>query len=556
MDTYTCLEDLSTEIFFEIFDYLHALDIFTAFASLNKRILSILQSIRLHVIILDSNYDREIKFLSSHLTYHADQVISLKCYDTIRDRSSIISLLFNRHHFVNLQSCIFMLDNSSTILANVIRQVESLNTLVAFFIIQPNYKKTNEKGKCDITRTLSMNKPSSLRSVRRYYDYDHSDISTYNSIATNLTSLDLLLSGLTKTVSVYSILPIFRVCDRIRYLHVIIKHEILSENYKFNASMQELYINENDLPISPQVTSFDLSIFLKCSIHSIAYILRCMPNLNRFKFLYGTRTVARSFTDDLVNGYTWQHMFEMYTPFLSKFDFHISIEKNYPKLDLDIVINSFQYFVNKYLKWHMIIDRWESADNHLVNCIQSNDNDVSQQYGTYLSHIVHLPNVNQINFESCVYAGLWKDIQFILQACPNVIDLQINPADLVLSEFIDNQFLISIFKQIKILKSIRENDCVPSNFASKLVERFSSLTDIVLQVLSFDDCICVIDILLSHLKNLSYLKIYYNQVSSLDHPFSHNYIVDKRRETFDFNIMDEHKVTVSKNEESVEIRLS
>ncbi|CAF5104525.1 unnamed protein product, partial [Rotaria sp. Silwood1] len=190
------------------------------------------------------------------------------------------------------------------------------------------------------------------------------------------------------------------------------------------------------------------------------------------------------------------------------------------------------------------------------NCIQSNDNDVSQQYGTYLSHIVHLPNVNQINFESCVYAGLWKDIQFILQACPNVIDLQINPADLVLSEFIDNQFLISIFKQIKILKSIRENDCVPSNFASKLVERFSSLTDIVLQVLSFDDCICVIDILLSHLKNLSYLKIYYNQVSSLDHPFSHNYIVDKRRETFDFNIMDEHKVTVSKNEESVEIRLS
>ncbi|CAF1010310.1 unnamed protein product [Rotaria sp. Silwood1] len=556
MDTYTCLEDLSNEIFFEIFDYLHALDIFTAFASLNKRILSILQSIRLHVIILDSNYDREIKFLSSHLTYHADQVISLKCYDTIRDRSSIISLLFNRHHFVNLQSCIFMLDNSSTILANVIRQVESLNTLVAFFIIQPNYKKTNEKGKCDLTRPLSMNKSSSLRSVRRSYDYDQSDISTYNSIATNLTSLDLLLSGLTKTVSVYSILPIFRVCDRIRYLHVIIKHEILSENYKFNASMQELYINENDLPISPQVTSFDLSIFLKCSIHSIAYILRCMPNLNRFKFLYGTRTVARSFTDDLVNGYTWQHMFEMYTPFLSKFDFHISIEKNYPKLDLDIVINSFQYFVNKYLKWHMIIDRWESADNHLVNCIQSNDNDVSQQYGTYLSHIVHLPNVNQINFESCVYAGLWKDIQFILQACPNVIDLQINPADLVLSEFIDNQFLISIFKQIKILKSIRENDCVPSNFASKLVERFSSLTDIVLQVLSFDDCICVIDILLSHLKNLSYLKIYYNQVSSLDHPFSHNYIVDKRRETFDFNIMDEHKVTVSKNEESVEIRLS
>jgi hypothetical protein len=85
--------------------YVHALDIFTTFASLNKRILSILQSIRLHVIILNSHYDREIDFLSSHLTFHAHQVISLKCYDTIRHRSSIISLLFNRHHFINLQSC-------------------------------------------------------------------------------------------------------------------------------------------------------------------------------------------------------------------------------------------------------------------------------------------------------------------------------------------------------------------------------------------------------------------------------------------------------------------
>ncbi|CAF1176600.1 unnamed protein product [Rotaria sp. Silwood1] len=94
MDTHTHLEDLSNEIFFEIFDYLHALDIFTAFASLNKRILSILKSILLHVIILNSHYDREIQFLSSHLTFHGHQVISLKIHDTIRDRVPIISLLF------------------------------------------------------------------------------------------------------------------------------------------------------------------------------------------------------------------------------------------------------------------------------------------------------------------------------------------------------------------------------------------------------------------------------------------------------------------------------
>ncbi len=137
-----------------------------------------------------------------------------------------------------------------------------------------------------------------------------------------------------------------------------------------------------------------------------------------------------------------------------------------------------------------------------------------------------------------------------------MIDLEINPTDLLFSEFIDNQSLFSIFKQIKILKSITEHCYVRPNFISKLVQRFPSLTDIELQVRSFDDCIYAIDVLLSHLKNLSYLKIYYIKVSSFDHPFSRNYIVNKRRQAFGFNIIDEHKITVSRNGESVEIRLS
>ena len=113
MNIHTHLEDLSNEIFFEIFDYLHALDIFTAFTSLNQRISSILQSIPLRIIISPNNCRRQIDFLSSHLTFHDHQVISIKTYDTIRDDSSIISLLFNRHNFINLQSCIFGSINSS-----------------------------------------------------------------------------------------------------------------------------------------------------------------------------------------------------------------------------------------------------------------------------------------------------------------------------------------------------------------------------------------------------------------------------------------------------------
>jgi hypothetical protein len=95
-------------------------------------------------------------------------------------------------------------------------------------------------------------------------------------------------------------------------------------------------------------------------MRSIAYILRCMPNLIHFKFHHGIRPVLWRPAQDLVNGYTWQHMFEMHVPFLSKFDFHMSIVKCRPKLDLDIVVNSFQYFVKKYPEWQMIIDRWAS----------------------------------------------------------------------------------------------------------------------------------------------------------------------------------------------------
>jgi hypothetical protein len=137
-----------------------------------------------------------------------------------------------------------------------------------------------------------------------------------------------------------------------------------------------------------------------------------------------------------------------------------------------------------------------------------------------------------------------------------VIDLEINLTDLVSPEFIDNRSLFPIFKQIKILKSIADFSCFRSNFTSKLVQRFPSLTDIELKVFSFDNCICVIDILLSHLKNLSYLKIYHIKLSSLDHPFSRNYIVDKRRQSFGFNIINERKVMVGMNDGSVEIRLS
>ncbi|CAF1651409.1 unnamed protein product, partial [Rotaria magnacalcarata] len=96
----------------------------------------------------------------------------------------------------------------------------------------------------------------------------------------------------------------------------------------------------------------------------------------------------------------------------------------------------------------------------------------------------------------------------------------------------------------------------PSSFAPKLVERFPSLTHIELQVVSFNNCVSIIDIFLSHLKNLSYLKIDYFEDTSLDDPFSRENIIEKRRQAFPMNMINEQLVNVKNNGEAIEIWLT
>jgi len=137
-----------------------------------------------------------------------------------------------------------------------------------------------------------------------------------------------------------------------------------------------------------------------------------------------------------------------------------------------------------------------------------------------------------------------------------VSDLIINTPLLLLPKLIDNLSLVSIFKQIKMIKSITENICLPSNFASKLVQRFPSLSHIELQMFSFDNCVSVIDIFLTQLERLSYVNIYYNQDTLLDNPFSRDSIITKRRQTFPNITFYEHMINVRNTGENIEIWLS
>lgn len=83
-----------------------------------------------------------------------------------------------------------------------------------------------------------------------------------------------------------------------------------------------------------------------------------MPNLIRFQFHLAIRIAKWPFPGELLDGDLWKQMFELYLPHLSIFEFHMSIVKSLPRLDLNIIVKSFEYFVNKYPNWHMVIDRW------------------------------------------------------------------------------------------------------------------------------------------------------------------------------------------------------
>ena len=229
MNIHTHLEDLSNELLFEIFDYLHALEIFIGFASLNQRISSILKFIPLRIIISPNNCLRHIDFLSSHLTFHAHQVISLEIYDTISDYSSVISLIFNRHNFINLQSCVFASIDPATKFENIFKQIESLNTLVTFTLYDPDLH-LNEKDKCDLTRMMLMHKSSSLCSMVLKHSYDYADLLNYTSISSKLTKLYLRIHRARSVLSMHSILVIFRLCHGIRHLGFIVEYKPSVQN--------------------------------------------------------------------------------------------------------------------------------------------------------------------------------------------------------------------------------------------------------------------------------------------------------------------------------------
>ncbi|CAF3360899.1 unnamed protein product [Rotaria sp. Silwood2] len=189
------------------------------FSSLNERISMILSSIPLRVVVSSYHCYRQLEILSSYLTKHAHQVISLSLQNYVRDFSSVISFFFIRHTFENIELCTFYSDHSSLRPQNAIQQLQNLNKLRSFRLIAAACVKFRKREKQYLSQTILTHKSSSLRSVELSYYFNHSHLTTTVTCNWILTSLTLTFYDLPSKLSIYCILPVlhtYRVLRRLR----------------------------------------------------------------------------------------------------------------------------------------------------------------------------------------------------------------------------------------------------------------------------------------------------------------------------------------------------
>jgi hypothetical protein len=236
MDNPTLLEELSNDVFCEIFDHLNVLDLFLAFNSLNTRISSILKYYRLHVIINSTYYRHQIEHLCHYLTFRSHQVISLDICDEISDQRNIIEYLFERYKFPTLRFCTFRCLEASSKLINVINQLKKQTQLVSFNIFQ-SYDAKNDQLIRNHAHLFSemvlLDTPFSLRRATLRIHYDYPELMTSRIITTNLIYLELWFYGSFDKISIYSLIPIFRIHKSLRQLNVLIRSSKMSQ-YNIN----------------------------------------------------------------------------------------------------------------------------------------------------------------------------------------------------------------------------------------------------------------------------------------------------------------------------------
>ncbi|CAF0913784.1 unnamed protein product [Rotaria sordida] len=144
----------------------------------------------------------------------------------------------------------------------------------------------------------------------------------------------------------------------------------------------------------------------------------------------------------------------------------------------------------------------------------------------------------------------------IIETSSKLIHLVIGTPLLLHTTLLDNSLLIPVFSQLQSLYMIPENVYFPFEYASKLVERFPSLVHVELRIICLGTDALLVDTLLRGLAKLIHLKIFFTYRLYIDETCSVDYVIERRRQAFPFNIWNKDEVLVNIDEQLLEIYLS
>ncbi|CAF1310807.1 unnamed protein product [Adineta ricciae] len=238
--------------------------------------------------------------------------------------------------------------------------------MVSFHIVQ-SYNP-DEGNLCRIhadafTRMTVLNELSSLRSVTLRFHHDHPELATSMIINTKLTYLELLFYGTQEKISIYSLIPLLRMCTALRKLNVMLKATKSEDNYINTPNL--LSVNEHESSTISPLKRLELQIFTQFDVRSLNSILPCVPNLEEFCVNLVSDHMNASYMDLLVDGHSWQRLFTSHVANLKKFDFHMSFLICEKLVDSTMILHSFNYFQKHYDSWHMAVSRWKILEEFM-----------------------------------------------------------------------------------------------------------------------------------------------------------------------------------------------
>ena len=132
--------------------------------------------------------------------------------------------------------------------------------------------------------------------------------------------------------------------------------------FYFSAPLPRVNNTDGGVSILTDLTLFELYTVDVEDISFLEDILNCMPNLLQLTITFMLKKKVLSNIIDVLDGTYWQELLSQDAPRLCKFDLFVTVVYNgLEMVDLDDIVDSFEYFITRYDDWNMTVSRWFSC---------------------------------------------------------------------------------------------------------------------------------------------------------------------------------------------------